>query len=412
MRQRLLEATVECLVEHGWSGTSTTLVSQRAGRQPGCAAAPLPDQDDLVVAAVEHLSEVRGEELARRRARLPSGKRRTRAVLEMFADHFTSPVFTAALELWVAARTDESLHAAVVPLEQRVGREAHRIAVDALGVDESQPRVRELVQATLDLVRGLGLGRHDHRRHRPAPQDPQRLGAHPRRRAGSVNPSPRRPFWSRCSATSTPRVPTRRRWLPRWTRPVGVRRPRQPAGTSQPRSLISRWTDEVALAAATDKEQWDAFVIKAMSDPDGLRRCRGSGRGQGSSGGAARALARSAGGAGRRAAELPGRTEDALVRPADESDLDGDGAVHGDLGALARRGRDPGRRAGAQRPDPARGPPRRSHPQLLLCIALAPSRPPRSSGSSCDRLPVRSGNGDQPMLHSRCVGRRTTSACG
>jgi hypothetical protein len=75
----------------------------------------------------------------------------------MFADHFTSPVFTAALELWVAARTDESLRAAVVPLEQRVGRDAHRIAVDALGVDEAQPRVRELVQATLDLVRGLGL---------------------------------------------------------------------------------------------------------------------------------------------------------------------------------------------------------------------------------------------------------------
>ena len=29
------------------------------------------------------------------------------------------------------------------------------------------------------------------------------------------------------------------------------------------------WTDEVAVAAATDKEQWDAFVIKAMSDPMG-----------------------------------------------------------------------------------------------------------------------------------------------
>ena len=44
-----------------------------------------------------------------------------------------------------------------MPLEQRVGREAHRIAVEALGVDEREPRVRELVQATLDLVRGLGL---------------------------------------------------------------------------------------------------------------------------------------------------------------------------------------------------------------------------------------------------------------
>ena len=157
MRQRLLEATVDCLVEHGWSGTTTTLVSRRAGVSRGAQLHHFPTKNDLVVAAVEHLSELRGEELRRAARDLPSGKRRTRAVLEMFADHFTGPVFTAALELWVAARTDEALRLAVVPLEQRVGREAHRIAVDALGVDEREPRVRELVQATLDLVRGLGL---------------------------------------------------------------------------------------------------------------------------------------------------------------------------------------------------------------------------------------------------------------
>ena len=75
----------------------------------------------------------------------------------MLGDHFAGPVFTAALELWVAARTDETLLAAVAPLEQRIGRETHRLTVEALGVDESQPGARELVQATLDLVRGLGL---------------------------------------------------------------------------------------------------------------------------------------------------------------------------------------------------------------------------------------------------------------
>ena len=31
------------------------------------------------------------------------------------------------------------------------------MTLDLLGADESQPGVRELVQATLDLVRGLGL---------------------------------------------------------------------------------------------------------------------------------------------------------------------------------------------------------------------------------------------------------------
>ena len=157
MRARLLQATVDCLVERGFSGTSTTLVSERAGVSRGAQLHHFPTKNDLVVAAVEHLTEVRGAELATAAARLPAGPRRTRAVLRMLGDHFASPVFTAALELWVAARTDDQLMAAVAPLELRVGRETHRLTVELLGADESRPGVRELVQATLDLVRGLGL---------------------------------------------------------------------------------------------------------------------------------------------------------------------------------------------------------------------------------------------------------------
>jgi AcrR family transcriptional regulator len=157
MRQRLLEATVECLAERGWSGTSTTLVSRRAGVSRGAQLHHFPTKNDLVLAAVEHLSERRVDELAQAAQRLPRGRRRTRAVLEMLAEHFTSTVFTAALELWVAARTDPALQAAVGPLEQRIGREIHRRTVELLGVDERKPGVREIVQATLDLVRGLGL---------------------------------------------------------------------------------------------------------------------------------------------------------------------------------------------------------------------------------------------------------------
>jgi AcrR family transcriptional regulator len=165
MRARLLEATVDLLVERGFTGTSTTLVSERAGVSRGAQLHHFPTKNDLVVAAVEHLTERRGAELAASFAELGAGslgsgaQRRTRLrrMLEMLGEHFGSPVFAAALELWVAARTDETLLAAVAPLEQRVGRALHRMPVAALGVDESQPGVRELVQATLDLVRGLGL---------------------------------------------------------------------------------------------------------------------------------------------------------------------------------------------------------------------------------------------------------------
>lgn len=157
MRARLLEATVELLVERGFAGTTTTLVSQRAGVSRGAQLHHFPAKNDLVVAAVEHLTEKRGEELATAVNRLPRGERRTRAVLRMLGDHFASPVFTAALELWVAARTDPALLEVVAPLERRVGRDTHRLTVEALGADETKPGVRELVQATLDLVRGLGL---------------------------------------------------------------------------------------------------------------------------------------------------------------------------------------------------------------------------------------------------------------
>lgn len=157
MRHRLLEATVELLVERGWSGTTTTLVSKRAGVSRGAQLHHFPTKSALVLAAVEHLSEVRGRELDEAAEKLPGGRRRTRAVLEMLADHFTSPVFTAALELWVAARTDPDLLAAVSPLERNIGREIHRRTVELLDVDETSPGTRELVQATLDLVRGLGL---------------------------------------------------------------------------------------------------------------------------------------------------------------------------------------------------------------------------------------------------------------
>lgn len=157
MRHRLLEATVDCLVEYGWSGTSTTLVSERAGVSRGAQLHHFPTKHSLVFAAVEHLMAMRGAELAEAARKLPRGKNTSRAVLGMLADHMTSPVFTASLELWVAARTDEELHAEVVRLEQRVGREMHRLTVELLDVDESQPGARALIQATLDLIRGLGL---------------------------------------------------------------------------------------------------------------------------------------------------------------------------------------------------------------------------------------------------------------
>ncbi|MCW6004065.1 TetR/AcrR family transcriptional regulator [Micromonospora sp. CPCC 205371] len=154
---RLLESTVECLVEHGWSGTTTTVVAARAGVSRGAQLHHYPTKSELVMAAVEHLAERRAAELRQEAAVLPAGPQRLDRVVDLLAAAFTGPLFVAALEVWVAARTDPDLRAALVPLEARVGREMHRLAVDLLGADERAPGVREAVQATLDLLRGLGV---------------------------------------------------------------------------------------------------------------------------------------------------------------------------------------------------------------------------------------------------------------
>ncbi|HEX7746550.1 MAG TPA: TetR/AcrR family transcriptional regulator [Micromonosporaceae bacterium] len=154
---RLLEATVDCLVEHGWSGTTTTLIAARAGVSRGAQLHHYPTKAALVIAAVAHLAERRATEIRAEAEALPGGPARFDRVIDMLAAAFTGPLFVAALELWVAARTDAELRDALVPLEARVGREMHRLTVELLGADERRAGVRESVQATLDLLRGLGV---------------------------------------------------------------------------------------------------------------------------------------------------------------------------------------------------------------------------------------------------------------
>jgi len=154
-RRRVLEAAVECLVERGWSGTTTTLVAERAGVSRGAQLHHYRTKSDLLVAAVEHLAERRSAELGA--AALPPDGDRVAGTIGLLATLFTGPLFSAAIEVWVAARTDPALRAALVPVEARFGREVHRLTVELLGADESRPGVREAVQATLDLMRGLGV---------------------------------------------------------------------------------------------------------------------------------------------------------------------------------------------------------------------------------------------------------------
>ncbi|MBO4258889.1 TetR/AcrR family transcriptional regulator [Streptomyces griseorubiginosus] len=153
-RQRLLEAAVACLAEHGWAGSTVTVVAERAGVSRGAAQHHFPTREDLFTAAVEYVAEERSTAL---RALFPQGAADRRVVVAALVDLYTGPLFRAALHLWVAASNEDQLRPRVTELESHVGRETHRIAIDLLNADESRPGVRETVQGLLDMARGLGL---------------------------------------------------------------------------------------------------------------------------------------------------------------------------------------------------------------------------------------------------------------
>ena len=155
-RQRLLESALDCLVVHGWTATTMTVVAEHAGVSRGAAQHHFPTREDLITVALEFMFDSRMA-LIREAGDLPDGPGRTEAVVDRIVEYFTGPLFKAALQVWTAAAADESLKQRITPLEARFGRTVHHVTVGLLGVDDTDPVAHRLVQATLDLARGLGL---------------------------------------------------------------------------------------------------------------------------------------------------------------------------------------------------------------------------------------------------------------
>jgi AcrR family transcriptional regulator len=156
-RHRLLETTIRLLASEGWEATTVGRVAEETTISRGAVQHHFPTRADLVVAALEHMFEVRVAGVDALPDPGGSGRERVRAVVAQLVELVGGDLFTAALQVWTASAGDPQLRAQLIPLERRFGGEAHARAVRLLGVDDRDARVRTLIQATLDLARGLAL---------------------------------------------------------------------------------------------------------------------------------------------------------------------------------------------------------------------------------------------------------------
>lgn len=156
-RQRLLESAVHCLAEYGWSAATVSVIADDAGISRGALQHHFPTREELVVAALEYMFQERTARVERLTAPTGDGAERVHTVVVTLIDMFNGDLFRAALQAWTAAAADEQVREVIAPLERRFARSVHALAVQHLGVDDEDPHVRTLIQATLDLARGLAL---------------------------------------------------------------------------------------------------------------------------------------------------------------------------------------------------------------------------------------------------------------
>src|ERR1019366_2959042 len=114
-RRRLLDATVACLFERGYAGTTTTEIASRAGVSRGAQSHHIPNKDELVVSALEHLFELRLTGMRAAALAPPAGSREHRmsVLIDRIWPMFKGPTFYAWLGRLVAGRPDPALDDAV-----------------------------------------------------------------------------------------------------------------------------------------------------------------------------------------------------------------------------------------------------------------------------------------------------------
>ncbi|MEU6642632.1 TetR/AcrR family transcriptional regulator [Saccharomonospora sp. NPDC046836] len=157
-REALLDATIACLVEYGYAGTTTQRIQEKVGVSRGALLHHFGSKAELFVAAIHHISDKRLLTFPKVGKRAPVGAETLRRLIYEIADDMTGPPFQAAMQLWIAARTDEELREALLPAERRLGSAMREIFDKYSGIEDPHA-ARVAFESLMAMLRGLEVTR-------------------------------------------------------------------------------------------------------------------------------------------------------------------------------------------------------------------------------------------------------------
>lgn len=155
----VLDATIECLVELGHARTSTRHIARRAGVTVGAVQHHYASKAELMAAALIALGDRLAEEFLA--AAPPPGSASELERMEVLLDRLWAahrgPLWDAGLELWVAARTDPELRAAMAEVTASFAAKVATGVLEQFPALVGRPAFVEQLVVGLATLRGVAM---------------------------------------------------------------------------------------------------------------------------------------------------------------------------------------------------------------------------------------------------------------
>jgi AcrR family transcriptional regulator len=156
-REKTIAATIDCVVEFGYTGATIAAIAQRAGLSRGAVSHQYPDKFSLVVAVVDEVCRRHTERTLELLVDAPHGRARIEAGLDELWRAFKGRSYIAALEFYAACRTDDGLRPRIVGFEADMS-EVLRTVVRGVVGPTSDPELLDLrADVVINTLRGLAL---------------------------------------------------------------------------------------------------------------------------------------------------------------------------------------------------------------------------------------------------------------
>jgi len=159
-RERLLNATVDVLMQRGYNGLTIKEVAKTAGMSNGALMHHYATKEELVIAATTVIYDqciLHGQRIAKTAGAVKNPL--AGFIEDSISVYFNWP-YVAALEVIMVARTDQALMQRIIPVMQHYRETTNALWLDVFRqAGYSEATAQTILNLTLNIVRGMGINR-------------------------------------------------------------------------------------------------------------------------------------------------------------------------------------------------------------------------------------------------------------